>query len=72
MLFPAFLEKNYSGNKKIKNSFRKKIFFKYWKVPLHLLVKWEVSPNSRYREFEHEVKLKVVDSDNVNLYPIYI
>ena len=23
----------------------------------HLLVKWEVcSPNSRYREFEHEVK----------------
>ena len=32
---------------------------KYWKVPLHLLVKWEVvSPNSRYR-------------DSGNLYPIW-
>ena len=30
--------------------------WKYWKVPLHLLVKWEVvSPYSRYREFLHEI-----------------
>ena len=52
----------------------------YWKVPLHLLVKWEVvSPNRRYtcREFWHEVNWKVVstdivDRDSGNLYPIYI
>ena len=34
------------------------VCWKYWKVPLHLplLVKWEVvSPNSRYREFYHEI-----------------
>ena len=43
-----------------------------------LLVKWEVvSPNSRCREFEHEVKWKVVSPDSRyrdsgNLYPIYI
>ena len=35
------------------------------KVPLDLLVKWEVvSPNSRYREFYHEVKWKVVSPDS--------
>ena len=45
-----FFEKN--------NYFSFNVFFvfflcwKYWKVPLHILVKWEVvSPNSRYREF---------------------
>ena len=34
------------------------VCWKYWKVPRHLqlLVKWEVvSPNSRYREFYHEI-----------------
>ena len=34
------------------------VCWKYWKVPLHLqlLVKWEVvSPNSRSREFYHEI-----------------
>ena len=34
------------------------VCWKYCKVPLHLqlLVKWEVvSPNSRYREFYHEI-----------------
>ena len=34
------------------------VCWKYWKVPLHLqlLAKWEVvSPNSRYREFYHEI-----------------
>ena len=34
------------------------VCWKYWKVPLHLqlLVKWEVvSPNSRCREFYHEI-----------------
>ena len=32
------------------------VCWKYWKVPLHLLVKWEVvSPNSRYRAFYHEI-----------------
>ena len=34
------------------NIFRMYFVWKYWKVPLHLLIKWEVvSPNSRYREF---------------------
>ena len=62
MLFPPFLETNNSGNKLffLNNSFSYNVFFvcffyarsisnifwKYWKVPLHLLVKWEVvSPN---------------------------
>ena len=40
--------------------------WKYWKVPLHLLVKWEVvSSNGRYGFlFQHEVKWKVVFPDS--------
>ena len=62
MLFPTFIEKNLGIQN---NYFSFNVFFvfffvcwKYWKVPLHLqlLVKWEVvSPNSRYREFYHEI-----------------
>ena len=63
MLFPTFLEKNLGIQN---NYFSFNVFFvfffvcwKYCKVPLHLqlLVKWEVvSPNSRYREFYHEIE----------------
>ena len=61
MLFPTFLEKKIGIQN---NYFSFNVFFvffvcwKYCKVPLHLqlLVKWEVvSPNSRYREFYHEI-----------------
>ena len=53
MLIPTFLEKKI--NVFFVFFF---VFWKYCKVPLHLqlLVKWEVvSPNSRYREFYHEI-----------------
>ena len=63
MLFPTFLEKKIWEYKIIISHlmFSSCFFFvcwKYCKVPLHLqlLVKWEVvSPNSRYREFYHEI-----------------
>ena len=55
MLFPTFLENLGIQN----NYFSFNVFFVFFfKVPLHLqlLVKWEVvSPNSRYREFYHEI-----------------
>ena len=60
--FPTVLDK-YMGIQN--NYFSFNVFFvfffvcwKYCKVPIHLqlLVKWEVvSPNSRYREFYHEI-----------------
>ena len=53
MLFPTFLEKKIWEYKTILF-----VYWKYCKVPIHLqlLVKWEVvSPNSRYREFYHEI-----------------
>ena len=63
MLFPTFWEKQNLGIQN--NYFSFNVFFvfffvcwKYCKVPLHLqlLVKWEVvSPNSKYREFYHEI-----------------
>ena len=66
MLFPTLKKKKNWCKKKIpgvefffKNSFSFHIlcYFqnikKYWKVPLHLLVKWEViSPNSRWGQLE--------------------
>ena len=62
MLFPTFLEKKIWEYKIIISHLMfSSCFFvcwKYCKVPLHLqlLVKWEVvSPNSRYREFYHEI-----------------
>ena len=62
MLFPTFLEKKIWEYKTIISHLMfSSCFFvcwKYCKVPLHLqlLVKWEVvSPNSRYREFYHEI-----------------
>ena len=63
MLFPTFLEKQIWEYKAIISHLMfYSCFFcmleKYCKVPLHLqlLVKWEVvSPNSRYREFYHEI-----------------
>ena len=58
-------KKNYLGIQT--NYFSFNVFFvfcfvcwKYWKVPRHLqlLAKWEVvSPNSRYREFYHEIEI---------------
>ena len=62
-VFPTFLE---NKNLEIQNNyFSFNVFFmfffvcwKYCEVPLllQLLVKWEVvSPNSRYREFYHEI-----------------
>ena len=55
MLFPTFLEKNIWEYKTIISHLMFSLCFfvcwKYWKV-----VKWEVvSPNSRYREFYHEI-----------------
>ena len=61
VLFPTFLEKKNLGIQNNYFSFNVCFIFvcwKYCKVPLHLqlLVKWEVvSPNSRYREFYHEI-----------------
>ena len=64
MLFPTFLEKKIWEYKTIISHLPvmfSSCFFvcwKYCKVSLHLqlLVKWEVvSPNSRYREFYHEI-----------------
>ena len=62
MLFPTFLEKKIWEYKTIISHLMfSSCFFvcwKYCKVPLHLqlLVKLEVvSPNSRYREFYHEI-----------------
>ena len=57
MLFPTFLEKKI-WEYKIIISHLCFVCWKYCKVALHLqlLVKWEVvSPNSRYREFYHEI-----------------
>ena len=60
MLFPTFLEKKYKPiiSHLMFSSCFFFVYWKYWKVPLHLqlLVKWEVvSPNSRYRAFYHEI-----------------
>ena len=62
MLFPTFLENKIWEYKTIISHLMFSSCFlcmlKYCKVPLHLqlLVKWEVvSPNSRYREFYHEI-----------------
>ena len=62
MLFPTFIEKKIWEYKIIISHLMfSSCFFlcwKYLKVPIHLqlLVKWEVvSPNSRYREFYHEI-----------------
>ena len=63
MLFPTFLDEKNLGIQTNYFSFNVSSFFvcwKYCKVPLHLqlLVKWEVvSPNSRYREFYHELEI---------------
>ena len=58
MPFPTFLETKFG----IQNNYFSFnvlfVFFNAGKVPCHLqlLVKWEVvSPNSRYREFYHEI-----------------
>ena len=60
MLFPTFPETNFWEYKTIISHlmFSSCFFFNAGKVPRHLqlLVKWEVvSPNSRYREFYHEI-----------------
>ena len=62
MLFPTFLEKKiWEYKTMISHLMFFLVFFLGWKyctVTLHLqlLVKWEVvSPNSRYRQFYHEI-----------------